>query len=223
MTGTERLREQLDAMQSSLRAFDAPVVDEHPGLRLMAKTLREREAHIRRQIERNETCTITLQLRGVGEQGAVPAGVVGALLAAADAAVAATAAAELLAWDQAPGASTASAASTLHLREVQIDDDVTVTLARPPGPLAAQLAHPASQAPFAESVMAKATAHLVAAAEDAQESLPSELRDALHALADIVIETGSVLEWQLEPYALESRSVTLDQATAQRVLRHTSG
>lgn len=223
MTGTERLREQLDAMQASLRAFDAPVVDEHPGLRLMAETLREREEHIRGQISKNERCTITLQLAGCGIDGAVPAGLVGALLAAVDTAVNVVAAIELAAWDPAPPASTAASAAALHLRQLQIDDDdVTLTLTRPPGSLDAQLAHPTAGAPFAEQVMSLLTDVVATAVNGDTADAPDDLRPALQSLADLIVTTGTVLRWRLEPHVLEARDVSIDQAAAQRIVQSTA-
>lgn len=223
MTGTEQLREQLAAMQASLRAFDAPVVDEHPGLRLMAETLREREEHIREQIDKNETCTITLQVGNVSGDGAVPAGVVGALLAAVDTAVNVVAAVELAAWDPAPPASTAASAATLHLRELQIDGgDVTLTLTRPPGALDTQLTHPRAGAPFAEHVMSRVTDAVAAAADGDTADTPDDLDAPLQSLADVVVTTGTVLRWRLEPYLLEPCSITIDQAAAQRIVNSTA-
>jgi hypothetical protein len=220
MSSTDQLREQLDALQSSLQAFEAPIVDDYPGLRLMAQTLREREEHIRGQIAKDETCTITITLRRVTTDGVVTAGVVGALIAAADTAVSAAAGAETAAWSSAPPTSTIGAAASLHLRELGIDgNDLTLALTRPPGPPAAQLAHPESDAPFSEVVMGHVTTVLAEAAVDGTIRQP-ELADALQSLAEVVITTGGVLQWQLQPYVLRPQKVTVDQTAAQRILAH---
>ena len=220
MTGTEQLREQLEALQSSLRAFEAPIVNDHPGLRLMAETLREREQHIRRQIDKNETCSISLVLRGAATDGAAPADVLAAALTAVAAAVTAVAVTEAGGWEAPPPPATVAEAVTLHVRDLQIDDDVFVMLTRPPGPLAAQLAHPESAAPLSEHAMAKVTDLLAATAAGNAPDLSDEVAGALRALGELVVAAATVLEWQLEPFALEPQGVTLDQTAAQELLRH---
>lgn len=220
MTGTEQLREQLEALQSSLRAFEAPIVDDHPGLRLMAETLREREQHIQRQIDKNETCSISLVLRGAATGDAAPVDVLVAALGAVAAAVTAVAMTEAAGWEVSPPAATVAEAVNLHVRDLQIDEDVSVMLTRPPGPLAAQLAHPGSPAPLSEQAMVKVTALLAAAAAGDAADLSDEVATALRGLGGLVVAAATVLEWQLEPYALEPESVTLDQAAAQELLRH---
>ena len=218
MSGTDQLREQLAAMQSSLQAFDAPVVDEHAGLRLMAETLREREAHIKEQIARNETCTITLTVRNVAQDAAVPAALVASVITAVDAAVAAAAHAEVETWDEPPAAASVTAAVTLHLRDPEIGSDVALTLTRPPGPLAAQLAQPGSERPLADVVMSHVTDTLADVAAGAAPDVTEDLAQPLRALADLVITAGTVLQWRLEAYESDARSLTIDQPAAQRMV-----
>src|SRR5688500_15435115 len=88
MTGNEQLRQQLETMQTALRAFEHPIVEEVPGLRLMHESLKERQQHIADTIAKNETCSVELKLAGaVHHEKAVPVTLVAYVLDAVAAAI----------------------------------------------------------------------------------------------------------------------------------------
>lgn len=218
MSGTDQLREQLEAMRKSLRAFDHPAVEEIAGLRLMHDTLREREAHIAQSITKNETCSIELVVKGGGAAG--PAGAVPALarlLLAMSAGLAATGAerAESL---QAAAPPDLAAALTPHVAEVAVDGgDVTVLLTRPPGELAAQPVDPKTGAPLFEHAAVDFLEAVRAGSSPAGSDVSDVVLPALCQLADVVAGSGTVLDITVEPFALEQAEVSVNQAGAQRL------
>lgn len=214
MTGDEQLREQLEAMRTSLRAFEHPIVDEVPGLRLMHESLKERQQHIADTIAKNETCHIELKLAGAVHGGkAVPATLVAYVLDAVAAAVEAAGLERASHWSSPPASTDLIVALACHVEELSVDDDeAALKLSRPPGAVAAQIADPDSGAPLFEH-----------AAVDAFEALggdaavPQHLVPALHGLAESVSGGEFVLRWSVEPFKLDSVEGELDQAGALRL------
>ena len=214
MTGDEQLREQLETMRKSLRVFDHPIVEEMPGLRLMHESLKEREQHIADQIAKNETCTIELTLANAAHgHDAVPATLVAYVLDAVSAAVQEAGLDRAAAWSAPPAPTDLVVALSCHVQSLEIDgDDATITVSRPPGPVAAQVADPDSGAPLFEHAAADAFA--VVAGE---ERVPEHLRSSLRGLAEAVEGGELILRWSLEPFALEAAEGSLDQTAAQRL------
>lgn len=221
MTGTQQLRAQLEAMKESLRAFDDPIVDQTPGLRLMHHTLRERESHIEGQIRKNETCSIELALAGAAKDGqAIPVSLVALLLQAVDAAVAAAASDLASQWPAPPPPEAVAEAVALQLAEFTIDgDEVTLLLTRTPGALASQLAAPADGVPLVEQAAASVSATLAHMAQghhdpELPEAVSARLREAGRLLAAHPV----TLRWSLEPFHLKSVELEIDRVAAQRLI-----
>lgn len=220
MTGNEQLRKQLETMEKSLRAFEHPVVEEVPGLRLMHESLRQRRQHIADTIAKNETCSIELTLAGaVHHERAVPATLVAYVLDAVAAAVEAAGLDRASAWDSAPAPTDLVVALACHVEAFDIDDEKAVlTLTRPPGALAAQLADPESSAPLFEHAAVDAFTAL-----GGDEPVPAHLVPSLHGLAESIAGGEFVLAWSVEPFVLEPIDGEIDQAAAMRLAARATG
>ena len=214
MTGDEQLREQLETMRKSLRVFDHPIVEEMPGLRLMHESLKDREQHIANQIAKNETCTIELTLANAAHgHDAVPATLVAYVLDAISAAVQEAGLDRAARWAAPPAPTDLVVALTCHVQSVEVDgEDATITLTRPPGPVAAQVADPESGAPLFEHAAAEVVD--IVAGDD---PVPEHLRSALRGLAEAVEGGELVLRWSLDPFALDEAEGELNQTAAQRL------
>ena len=214
MTGDEQLREQLETMRKSLRVFDHPIVEEMPGLRLMHQSLKEREQHIAEQIAKNENCAIDITLSNAAHgHSAVPATLVAYVLDAVAAAVQEAGLHRTADWAAPPAATDLVVALTCHVQQLAIDgDDATITLCRPPGPVAAQVADPDSGVPLFEHAAADVFAVL-----DGNEPVPGHLHSALRGLAEAVEGGELVLRWSLDPFILDDAEGALDQTGAQRL------
>ena len=219
MTGNDQLRAQLKTMRESLRAFEDPVVEDVPGLRLMHETLRERERHIAEQILSNETVSLDLTIRGGAVGGeAVPASVVVILLAALRDAARVAGRAIVADWDVIPGDDEVAAAVEPHLADSEADDgDVIIHLTRPPGPLRAQLADPASGAPLAELAFAAVLQTLQRHTADTVLDVDG-VAVALRPLAELLVSLPVTLELSTDPYVVEPSRVRVDRVGAQRLL-----
>lgn len=218
MTGTEQLRQQLANMRKSLRAFDHPAVEEIAGLRLMHDTLREREAHIAQQIEKNETCSLELVLKGGGAAG--PAGAVSEVTGILDAVAAGIGAAgaeraDAKASGTGPDLETAL---TPHISKVEVSGgNVTILLTRPPGDVAAQPVDPESGAPLFEHAALDFIQALRAASTTDGGDVPESILPSLCQLAYVVTGSGTVLDISVDPFALDEAELSVNQAAAQRV------
>jgi hypothetical protein len=220
MTGNEHLHKQLDSLRDSLRAFEHPIVDEVPGLRLMQETLKEREQHIAQTIEKNETCTIELTLEGAAHGGdAVRATLVAYLLDAVAAAVEAAGLARASGWTAPPPRTDIVAALSCHLKDVSIDGgDAVLKLARPPGAVATQLADPATGAPLFEHAAIDAFGF----SDNDAETVPPHLVPALHGLAETIAGGEFALRWSIEPFVLDAAEGFIDQTHAQRLAQRST-
>lgn len=214
MTGDERLREQLESMRTALQAFEHPIVDEVPGLRLMHESLKERRQHIADTIAKNETCTIELTLAGAAHAGdAVSATLVAYVLDAVAAAVEAAGLQRASAWPSPPAATDLHVALACHAQELSVhDSEAVITLSRPPGAVAAQVADPESRAPLFEHAAVDAFAVL-----GGDDAVPPHLVPSLHGLAESVSGGEFVLRWSLNPFKLDDVEGELDQAGALRL------
>ena len=214
MSGVEQLREQLTAMGEALRAFDDPIVNQVPGLRLMHQTLKERQGHIEEQIQKNETCSLTLTLHDAAREGrGLPVGAALSVLDPLAAAVTAAALAHVSDWPNVPDEAVVAEAAELHLAELELDDnDATLLLTRRPGELRAQLSDPDSSAPVIEHALADVTRALNG------EGGPAPAEAQIQALAAWVVDTGCVLTWEFSGYVLGSAESTLDRTRAQRLV-----
>ena len=215
MTGHEQLCEQLEELRKSLRAFEHPIVEEVPGLRLMQDTLKERASHIADTIRKIETCSIEITLEGAVADGeAVPATLLAYVLDAVAAAVEAAGLDRASRWDPRPADTDVVAALACHVEQISIDgNDAVVMLSRPPGPIAAQLADPESGAPLFEHAALDA----FAISDNDDEAVPHHLVPALHGLADAVTGARFALRWSITPFALDEAEGFLDQTHAQRL------
>lgn len=221
MTGAEQLRAQLDAMRDALRAFQDPIVEEIPGLRLMHETLLQRERHIAEQISRNETASLTVTIHGAAvDAEAVPASVPVIVLAALRDAVRAAGRQIVSGWDVAPGDHDVAAAVEPHLAGSDITgDDVVLLLTRPPGPLRVQLLHPTTGVPVAETALATVLQTLQRRTADTSASEPGDaVTAALRPLAELLTSLPLALELSLDPYVIEPLHVEVDRSAAQRLL-----
>lgn len=214
MTGNDQLKEQLETLRRSLRAFDDPIVEETPGLRLMQSALKEREEHIARTISDNETCAIEITLVGAPHSGtAVPATLVAYLLDAVAAAVEAAGLERASRWPARPADTDLVAALACHVEDVSVSgDEAVLRLTRPPGPVRAQVADPDSGAPLFE--------HAAVDAFDAIDAdvVPQHLVPSLHGLAEAISGGEMTVRWTIEPFVLDPAEGQIDQAEAQRLV-----
>ncbi len=214
MTGNEQLREQLTELRNALRAFENPIVEEVPGLRLMHEALQEREQHIASTIAKNETCSMELTLEGAARAGAVPATLVAYLLDAVAAAVEAAGLQRASTWQSPPADTDVVAAVACHVTQIAMDgDDASITITRPPGAVAAQLADPGSGAPLFEHAAVEAFRF----SGDDEDTVPPHLVPALHGLAEAVAGGEFALRWSISPFVLDPAEGFIDQTHAQRL------
>jgi hypothetical protein len=218
--GNDQLREQLEAMDDSLRAFEDPPVDEAPGLRLMAETLPERRSHIRDQIRKNETCSLQLRLVNAAvDDEAVAADVIADLVAAVSRATVDTGTALAARWQTSPAAHELDAALRLYVRKVDIGSTSTIEMSRRPGPIDAQLADPDAGVPLVEIAAATVSRVLADFCNGSSPDVGATLREPLAQLAGALLRAGAVLRWSLEPFVLDDIELEVTQTDAQRLLQ----
>lgn len=222
MNGNEQLHQQLTALDKSLRAFEDPAVEEFAGLRLMHETLKERRQHIVGTITENETCTIELTLSGAAHgRTSAPATLVAYVLDAVAAAVEVAGLAHAADWTSPPAGTDLTIALSCHVKALSVDgDDVRITMTRPPGPVATQVADPDSGAPLFEHA---ALAAFTLLEDPGHPHVPDHLAPSLHGLGEAISGGELVLEWQVAPFVLDAAAGTLDQAAAQRLAADTTG
>lgn len=213
MTGLESLHHELDEMRETLKAFGDPVVAEHAGLRLLRQTLTEREQHIAATIAQAERGRLTLSLDGVAGDG-LAIRVLVPLLDGVQGAVTALARRRAQGW---PAVTDEHCDAAVALQVTDLDEGHTVTLQRPDGPLAAQLADPETGAPLVELAL---EALLLALGGDGDGDAPAApLRRLLGALSAQPLQ----LSLTLEGVVVESRTVTVTRADALRLYDALSG
>ncbi len=211
MSGTDALHEQLAELGRALQAFEEPLVAEHAGLRLMRDTLQEREAQIREQIRKAETCALRVTVDGsVARTGRLRLRFALELLAALQAAV--DAAARALDVAAEPGQETDAVA--LHLAEFDGGDPVTLLLERSPGAVDAQLV-----TADGDLVVERALAAVLDALDaDADPAAPPEpVGEALGRLARLLAAEPVRVTFALSPMTVEPRTVTLTRPAAQHL------
>ncbi|HSK97244.1 MAG TPA: hypothetical protein VK891_11550, partial [Euzebyales bacterium] len=65
--GLERLRHELSRIEEALRAFDAPVADELPGMRLMRRTLDQRRSDVADKLRVLQRCQLIVRIDHDGQ------------------------------------------------------------------------------------------------------------------------------------------------------------
>lgn len=225
MSGAQQLREQLETMRASLQAFEHPAVEEMAGLRLMHKTLLEREAQIAKSIEKNETCSveITITRGGAGGPATGLRDITGILTAVGDG-IEAAGREHAAGWADEANIDLDRALTT-HVVTIEAEDSTTkALLTRPPGPLSAQPVDPESGVPLYERA---ATAFLTGvrdtAADNGAKKPPHALVPAIAQLAEILTRNGITVKIAVEPFALDQDELALDQAAAQRLALRAGG
>ncbi|HVL99005.1 MAG TPA: hypothetical protein VM324_06920 [Egibacteraceae bacterium] len=200
MNGRDKLREQLDAMAHALRAFDDPLVDEYPGLRLMKDVLGRRRQHIAGELDAAERCQLTLTVEAAGE--AVPVDVVVPLLAAVQETVRSFAEARA---EGLPGVDADQARTAVALRVARWDGPA-VTLTGPDVPLPARVADPRSGITLMEVALG-----------DLLDALQEGDMPALRALADLLAANPLTLTVSFSPVVGDDREVRLERRDAARL------
>lgn len=200
MNGRENLRQQLEEMGHALRAFDDPLVDEHPGLRLMKDVLASRQEHLARELDEAERCHLTAAVEHAGDT--LPVDLAVPLLAAVQEAVRHLARARAQAL---PGVDAEQADSAVALR-VGRWEGTAVTLTGPDVPLPARVADPASGITLVEVVLGDLLDGLAEGSEAAVEGLAALL--AAHPLA---------VTLTLSPIAGEERRLRVERSDAARL------
>ncbi|MPZ71735.1 MAG: hypothetical protein GEU74_00660 [Nitriliruptorales bacterium] len=221
MTGNQQLRAQLDTMRESLRAFEDPIVEEIPGLRLMHETLRERERHIAEQIRRNETVSLEVIVHGAAaDRQAVPASLAALVLTTLRDAVMAAALHLASQWEVTPADDVIAAAVEPHVETCAVDGgDATLRLTRPPGELSVQLGDTATRATLAELAFLTVLQTLQRGATgDAIGEQVTSVTEALRPLAEALVSLPLSLDLAMDPHVVEPLTVKWDRNGAQRLL-----
>lgn len=224
--GTATLHEELEALTSALRAFEDPVVDQLPGLRLMRESLREREAHIRAQITAAETCSLTLEIKGGPAAGGVlDAGFACHLLLAVQAGV--TQAGRSLARHAAgmPDEDAVDAALGLYLAAVTpvgAQGAVTLRLERRPGGLEGLLAAPGGESPLVDAAVESLVAALDDDGPDGPDG-PDEVAEAVAPLGNLLAAHALRLTVTASTTPAGTREVAVSRARAQQLSARASG
>jgi hypothetical protein len=198
------LYEDLARIDEALAPFSAPATDEHAGLRWMRRTLVERREHVENQIAGIERSTITITLDSAVPGVATPsAATVAALLEAVQDEL--RVAARSLDWpDEWPQAQR-DTATTLQVGTAGHDDDQwSIELQRPAGPLDAQPTMPDGE----RLVFDAAVEHLLDRLEDGRHE----------QLVRLVLDLDLPLTLTLTPVTGDTRTVELSRQRAQALL-----
>lgn len=196
--GVEALRSDLDRIDQALDAFDAPIVEDRPGLRWMRDVLSARREHVRESLRDAETTALIVSLEAPpSTRWTVP--LVTRLTSVLQQAIHAAARVSDGDADDAE----------LVVRTMSADGaSLRVVLERPEGPLEALRVDRDGRPRIDAAVDA-----LVAALEDPAE----EEADAIQALAELVVSSGVVATLEARCIDQEPRTAVLDQAAAARL------
>lgn len=219
-SGTAMLRVELEEMASALRAFEDPIVDQLPGLRLMRESLREREAHVRGMITAAETCTLTLEVEGPPAAcGVLDAGFACRLLLAVQAGVTQAGRARARKAVGMPDEDAIDAALALHLAAVTpvgTQGAVTLRLERRPGQPEGLLAAPGGEYPLVDA----AVESLVAALDEEGSKGLAEVGETVAALGGLLAADALALRITASTTPAGTREVVVSRARAQQLSAH---
>ena len=216
--GVEALRRDLDRIGEALSAFDAPIVDDRPGLRWVRDVLSARRDHVQQSLRDAEMTALVATLAG-STSIRWTVDLVSQLATVLQDAVDDV---ERRLWGEVDDA------AALVLRSVTSDGaSVRVVLERPEGPLEALRVEPSGRPRIDAAVEA-----LVAGIEEAiggedpdgssgphgsSGSEPSESPGAL-SLAELVATRGVIATLEARCVDQPPRTVVVDQAAAARIL-----
>ena len=206
--GIEQLRHERQRLDEALRAFDAPIADELPGLRLMRRTLAERHAKVVDYLDMLEHCHLDVRVGSdaLGGDG-LPAALATELLGALQDGVTNLALEVAAAWSEAPRDDVVRAEVQLTVESWTGGPPVELGLRFPRLP-DEQLVDPATRTPLVARVLEQ----LIAAADGARP-VP-----ALARLAELVVARAVTLDLAAVMVGGAQRDASLDRAAAQRLL-----
>lgn len=207
--GIAQLRHEAQRIDEALRAFDAPVASELPGLRLMRQVLAERHEQVLDKLRDAERCKVVVGIdHHARPEDGVPAVVVAGITAAVQRAVRALAHERVKGWNPAPGRAVVDDEVELYVLRWASGDPAQMTLQFLRAP-EEQLTDPATQTPLLEQVLEAFVA--------AVSGGPSA--DAVAALAQLVVDHALTLDLRTVLTGGTTQQVGLDRPTAQRILR----
>lgn len=211
--GTASLARQLEALTGALRAFDDPLGDQLPGVRLMREAVVERIEHVRETLATTTTTALRVAVAGAPvRDGRVDATVVAALVTALQDGVDA-AAADLEPLADVP-VEARRAAVRLHLAAVEAEDDtVTLQLQEPPGDPDERLVVDADGTGAVEAALGR-----VLGALQEPTGAAGALAAAVRRIAEVVRDQPLRLVATLLPAVGEGAEVSLGRPAAQRLL-----
>lgn len=189
-------------------AFDAPIADELPGMRLMRRTLEQRRSDVADKLRVLQRCQLIVAIdRGGQPDDGVPASVVSELIAALQDAVRGLAVELSGDWSPPPDEAVIRAEAEMWLVSWSSGAPVELTLHFLRGP-EEQLQDPTTRTPLLVRLL-----EALADAVDGDRASP-----ALEPLARLVV--GRALSLRITTVASGgvSRDATLDRAGAQRLL-----
>lgn len=207
--GLEQLRHELMRLDETLQAFEAPVVDELPGLRLMRRTLQDRRSQVADKVRDVERCQVIVALDEIGRpDDGVPAELLADVLTALQTSLRSLARELTDSWEPPLDAAVVAGEVTLWLVDWDAGNPPTATLHF--------LRSPEEQLVDAEThqSLLERLLETFATAVDAGRA-----GEALSPLATIIIDRAVRLQVTTVVSGGASREVPLDRRSAQRILR----
>lgn len=212
--GMTQLRHEVERLSEVLRAFEAPVADELPSLRLMAHVLEDRRSQVVDKLDTLERSQVIVQVDGddLPEHG-LPAEVAALLLDGLQHGVGVLGAELSRTWPAPPDDDVVRAETALLLVawDAGPPAELTLNLVRRPEE---QLIDPATRTALLERVL-----HALVAGLDGGAAAAT----ALAPLAEVVVARAITLRVTTVLPGGEAREGKLDRAAAQRLLAHDSG
>jgi hypothetical protein len=212
-SGLEQLRSELGRIEEALRAFDAPIADELPGMRLMRRTLEQRRSDVADKLRSLQRCQLLVQIVRDGRpDDGMPAARVAELLAALQDGVRRLAVELSGEWSPPPD------------EAVVLDEAEMWLVAWSPGASAQLTLHflrrPEEQLldPTTRTALLVRLLEALAAAVDGGRPTP-----ALDALARVVVRDAVSLDITTVASGGARREVHLDRAAAQQLLATGAG
>ena len=211
-SGLERLHHELVQIDEALRAFDAPIVDELSGTRLMRHVLEQRRTDVDDKLRNLQRCQLIIRIDQDGKpDDGVPAALIAELLAALQRGVRELAVELSRDWSPAPDDSVVRDEATLWLvSSGGAPTELTLQFPRRPEE---QLVDPTTQSSLLVDVL-----EAVAAAMEGERPAP-----ALQALAEVVVGRAISLDITTVASGGPSRGVRMDRAAAQRLVAAGAG